>query len=476
MDARESGFRLFGQSRGRRETFMNIVEMDTKQVSTAKMYLTMAVPVVLSMLTSMVYNIADTWFISATGNTALIAGVSLNAPVLTFLMAFGNIFGQGGTSLISRLIGQKQADSSRQVSAACFYLAIGTGLLLSALMFFFRTPILQLLGATEETMEYAAAYYLCIAVGAVFLVASYVPMNLLRAEGLSRESMIDSIGGAVLNIILDPIFIFVLGLGAAGAAIATVLGYVFMNVLAVVMIRRKSRMLSVSVREAHTSAGNIAQIFSVGIPAAVTNILQSVSAVVVNQFLLTWGSDAIAAMGIALKVAMVGQMILIGLTFGGLPLFGYYYGGGRKEKFMELLRFCMRFVCITGAVCTVILFAAARPLIRFFVDDASLITMGTQMLRLQVLTLAFAGAVLLLTNVFQSMGRAREMFLLSISRQGILFLAVLIIAANLFGYYGILAAQAAADLLSAALAAGLYLHWKRRYQWPGEAAVQSPAE
>lgn len=447
---------------------MSIIEMDEKRVPMMRMYLSMALPVVLSMVTAMVYNIADTWFISATGITDLIAGVSLNAPVLTILMAFGNIFGQGGSTLISRLTGQKNTADALRVSSVCFYLSIAAGLIAGIVMLIFKAQFLHILGADQETMEYASAYYTVLAIGAVFIVASFIPTNLLRAEGLSKEAMFESIGGTVLNIILDPIFIFVFDLGAAGAAIATVLGYVFMDVYGVIIINKKSRLLSVSLRKAKTTRGNLGQIFGIGIPAAITNVMTSVSTILLNQFLLPYGNDMIAAMGIALKVALIGQLVLVGLTFGALPLFGYYFGGNRKEKFMELFRFCLRFVCITALAFTAVLFAASKLLIRFFVEDASLISAGTLMLRLQVIALVFAGIVLLLTIVFQSMGRMKEMFLLSVSRQGVVFLIVLFIASFIGGYYGIIAAQAIADVLSAALAAAMFIHMKKTYTWPSD--------
>ena len=446
---------------------MNIVEMDEKRVPLSKMYLSMAMPVVLSMVTTMVYSVADTWFISATGSTGLIAGVSLNAPVLTLLMAFGNIYGQGGSTLVSRLIGQRNTRSVREVSSACFWLAVATGIVIGAVMLIFRTPILYLLGASEETIQYAAGYYVWIAVGAPFIVLSFIPRNILRSEGMSRESMVGSVGGSVLNIILDPILIFAFGLGAGGAAIATVLGYVFTDAYSVAVIRRRSKLLSVSIREAKTSRSSLAQIFGIGIPAAVTNIMQSISAVLVNQFLLPYGTDQIAAMGIALKVALVGQLILVGMTFGSLPLFAYYFGGENRARFRELLRFCMRVILVTAAVLTAALFAAAPVLIRFFVEDAGLISAGTLMLRLQVISFVFVGVVLLLTIVFQSMGRAKEMLFLSVSRQGIVFLAVLLIASALFGYYGVIAAQAAADAVSAVLAVLLWMNLKRRLEPSG---------
>ena len=208
-------------------------------------YFKMALPVVLSMLVSLVYNMVDTWFIAQTQNTALVAGVSLCAPMFTLMVAMGDIFGLGGSSLISRLLGQGEEKRVRHVSAFCSYGAIVWGVLVGALMLIFRQPILHLLGASSDTMDSAMAYYSYLALGAPAIIFTLVPSNILRTEGMAVASMVGSITGTVVNIILDPIFIFGLNMGAGGAALATVLSNVVSAVLLVVLLVTKSQQLSV---------------------------------------------------------------------------------------------------------------------------------------------------------------------------------------------------------------------------------------
>ena len=185
-------------------------------------YFKMALPSVFGLMVSVVYNLADTFFIAQSNDTALIAGVSLCAPVFTALMAFGNIYGQGGSSLISRLLGQDDREGTGRVSSFCFYVALTTGVVLAALMMLFRVPLLGILGATAETMSHAQAYYTVLAIGAPATVLNFIHSNLVRCEGMATQSMIGSIGGTVINIILDPILITTVGWGARGAAIATI--------------------------------------------------------------------------------------------------------------------------------------------------------------------------------------------------------------------------------------------------------------
>lgn len=328
-------------------------------------YFKMALPSVFGLMVSVVYNLADTFFIAQSNDTALIAGVSLCAPVFTALMAFGNIYGQGGSSLISRLLGQDDREGTGRVSSFCFYVALTTGVVLAALMMLFRVPLLGILGATAETMPHAQAYYTVLAIGAPATVLNFIHSNLVRCEGMATQSMIGSIGGTVINIILDPILITTVGWGAGGAAIATIVGYLCSDLYFLWLLHKKSRCLSVKLSQCHVTGRELQQILGVGVTAALSNLMQ------------------------------------------------------------------------------------------LFVQDAGMIATGAQMLRWQVYTAAFGGVVLLLTVLFQATGKIIPSFLLSISRQGVVFLLALVVCVHLFQYQGVLMAQAVADILSAALALGL---------------------
>ncbi len=423
----------------------------------SRTYFKLALPVVLGMAVTLIYNLADTYFIARTGNTDLVAGVSLCAPVFTALMAFGNIYGQGGSSLISRMLGRNDRDGTARVSSFCFYAAIVTGLVLAVPAVLFRLPLLRLIGAKEATLPYASEYFTVLAGCAPIVILNFIHSNLLRCEGMSGLSMAGSVGGALLNIALDPIFISVLGLGARGAAIATVLGYVFTDVFLLVMLLRRSRYLSVVPRDCRVDRDELRQILGIGVTAAITNLASSLCLIVMNKYLAAYGSAKVAAMGIALKINMIGQSFLIGFAFGGVPLFGFLYGAEDKARLWQLIRFCLVFMCSLAAALSAGLILAARPLMGVFIHRADVIADGAVMLRWQAAGNVFAAAVMLLTCLFQAAGRMLPSFLLSVSRQGVVFLGVLAAAVALAGYGGLLAAQAIADLVSALLALGLYL-------------------
>lgn len=214
-------------------------------------YFKMAFPVVLGLVVTLIYNLADTFFIAQTGDTNLIAGVSLCAPVFTALMAFGNVFGQGGSSLISRLLGNDNTEGTARVSSFCFYIAIATGVVLAIVMTAFSTPLLSMLGADVDTIPHARSYYLVLSICAPIMVVSFIHQNLVRCEGLATESMIGTVIGAVINIILDPIFISVVGMGAMGAAVATVIGYFCSILYFLCVLKRKSHQLSIKLSDCH---------------------------------------------------------------------------------------------------------------------------------------------------------------------------------------------------------------------------------
>lgn len=206
-------------------------------------YFKLSIPVVISMIISLVYNLADTFFIASTNNADLVAGVSICAPLFTTLMAFGNIFGQGGNSLVSRYLGEKRVEAVKKISSFCFSCSIIIGLIITVFCFIFSNGILHVFGADGAVLKYATQYYSIIVLGSAFIIFSFVPSNLIRSEGLATESMIGTVLGAVINIILDPLFISYFGLGATGAALATVIGYMATDVYFFYILKRKTSII-----------------------------------------------------------------------------------------------------------------------------------------------------------------------------------------------------------------------------------------
>ena len=430
-----------------------------EKVPISKAYFKLSLPVVLSMVISLVYNMVDTFFVAQTQNTNLVAGVSLCAPIFTLMIALGDIFGIGGSSVISRLFGQKQDEEGKNVSDFCFYGAIVCGILVSLIMMIARKPILTILGTNQATLPYASQYYTYMALGATLIIVSLTPSNLMRTEGLATESMIGTITGSIINMILDPIFILYLNMGAGGAAIATIIGYFASDLVFIYLTLKKSKKLSISLKHTHITKNEVISIFTIGIPASITNLMSSFAMAMTNNYLVTYGNDKVAAMGIVLKINMIVLLVMIGFAFGAQPLLGYNYGAHNTKRLKEIIKFDL-FVEITFAVITSIILALfTASFIKIFMNDPSIIQAGTLMLRFLLLSSPCVGIILVFTTLFQSEGKALPALLLSIGRQGIVF-AIFLLLSNIFGYYGIISSQMIADIITAIIALILYKIYK----------------
>lgn len=444
-------------------------------------YMTLAIPVVLSMMVTLVYNTVDTYFIAHTGNTNMVAGVAIATPVFTVMIALGDIFGLGGSSVISRLYGQGRYDDGRRLSVFCFWGAVLTGILVIILGLTFHDPILRMLGADDSTWQYASQFYSLIILGSPFIIVSMTPTNLLRTEGFAGPSAAGSVVGTLINICLNPLFIHVFGWGAAGSAGATVIANICTDAYYVWFLITRSRNLSLDPRLMITRTGSAnapavarkstalrkpalaitrheaADILAIGIPASITNLMQSLGIIMVNLCLLSYGTDAVAAMGIALKIVMIAVMILVAFAFGGQPLIGYNYGAGNMQRLKDLLKFAYSFLSLLALAMTALLIAFAHPLMGFFTTDPHVVEFGSGMLRIQLLSTVCVAIVLVTTCTFQSAGKAVGALLLSISRQGVMLAITLFVGKALAGYHGVIAAQAVADLLTAVLAVVLFV-------------------
>ena len=425
-----------------------------------KAYFTMALPVVFSMVVSLIYNVVDTYFIAKTQNASLVAAVSLCAPLFTLMIALGDIFGIGGSSVLSRLFGQKENDMARNASGFCLYGSIVCGIFVTCILFLFKNPILHFLGASEETIVYASQYYKYIALGSTFIIVSLTPSNLIRTEGLATSSMVGTIIGSVVNIILDPLFIFTLNMGAGGAALATILGYFVSDIVFLYLTKTKAKRLTLSIKEAKIPKKIIKDIFVIGIPASLTNIVASLGQTLMNRSLIVYGNENVAAMGIALKVNMIILLVMVGFAFGAQPLLGFNYGAHNTERLKKLIKFDMMVELSFSIVTALILAIFAPSIISLFMKDPEIISIGSSMLRWLILTGPCVGIILVFTTLFQSEGKGIPALILSIARQGVVYALCLFFASKLFGLQGIIASQALSDLCTLLIALLIYKIYK----------------
>lgn len=415
-----------------------------------------ALPAMAAMLMVLVYNLADTFFIGQTHNALLVAAVSLATPVYLIFMSLGTLFGIGGTSVISRAFGEGNKEKARKSCAFCFWGCVFIGILLAALILIFIDPILNLIGASADTYEYAKSYLSIIVFAGPFVLISNCYGNVVRTEGESGKAMLGLLLGNLVNVILDPIFILALGLDIKGAAIATVIGNIVGAGFYISYFLKGKSMLSIRLKDFTVKQGIAASVLAIGVPAALGDVLMSVSQIIINSQMSHYGDMSVAGMGVAMKVITITGMICMGLGQGVQPILGYCVGAKTWKRFKEVFKFTIIFALILGTVLAAICYVFTNQIVSAFLTDQTAFAYAVQFARILLSTSFLFGVFYVLVNALQAMGAATPALLISMSRQGIIFIPVLFILQAVIGMTGLVWAQPVADVLSILIAAILF--------------------
>ena len=416
-----------------------------------------ALPAMAAMLMVLIYNLADTFFVGQTHDAYQVAAVSLAMPVFLMFMAVGTVFGMGGTSVISRALGQGRTDYAKKVCSFCMWGCVVVGVIMAALFLIFMKPILTMVGASEGTWAYAKSYLTIVSFGGPFVLISNAFSNIVRAEGKSAEAMMGQLLGNLLNVILDPIMILLLGWNITGAAIATLIGNIVGACYYILYFVRGKSSLSVSIKELSQPEKVCGPVCAIGIPAALGSVLMSVAQIIINSQLAKYGDMAVAGMGVAMKVVTITGMVCMGLGQGVQPLLGYCVGAKLWERFKKAFRFSMLFALSLGAVLTVICYLFTNQIVSAFLSDPAAYSYAVEFSRILLTTSFLFGVFYVLINTLQAMGAATPALIINLSRQGIIFIPALFILQAVVGINGLIWAQPVADLLSIGLAAILYI-------------------
>ena len=418
----------------------------------------MAVPTMISMLVVVIYNMADTFFIGQTKDPLQVAAVSLATPVFMIFMALGHLFGIGGSSAISRALGERRKDRAWHISSFCCYGSLGLGVMVAVISVLGMEQILHLIGASENTIGFARQYLTIISIGAPTIMFSTAFANILRGEGASRESMVGNLLGTIVNIILDPVMILGLGWGVSGAALATIIGNIAACFFYISYYVRGKSMLSIHVKDFRMGERIAASVAAIGIPASLNNILMSFANIILNQALVGYGDTPVAAMGVALKSNMLVVLLQIGLCVGIQPLIGYNYGSGNKKRLMQVFKFTGVVSVIMGMLLTLFMIIARKTMIQVFINDAEVVSYGIRMVVALQLSAPFIGILFLCINTIQGMGKALPSLVLTVCRQGLIFIPLIFILNAMLGLDGVIYAQPAADYLSILVGIMICMH------------------
>lgn len=413
---------------------------------------TLAIPTIIGQLVVLIYSLADTFYIGRTNNPLMVAGASLILPVYNICISIAGLAGVGGGTLISRLLGAGKEEQARKVSAFSFYLSIGFSLLFSAAVMLLMNPLLNLLGASGGTYAYAKQYAFCVIVlGALPTVMSITMSNLLRSVSCAKQAGFGVSMGGIINIFLDPLFMFVLfpaGMETAAAGVATMCSNVIVCIyyLIVILRMRRSTVLTLSPRTGIPKLKNICAVFSVGIPAALATLLFDLAYVVIDKLATGYGDIPLAAIGIVLKAERLPLNVGIGLCQGMMPIAAYNYSSGNHGRMRAVVSLSRMAGLVIAAVSIVLYEIFAGNILRFFINDEQTVLIGANFLRVRCLATPFMFMCFHLVNLFQAVGKGDKALFLAVVRWAVFNIPMLCLFNAVFGMYGIVCTQLAADV------------------------------
>lgn len=444
------------------------------QGNMTKTLLRLCLPAVAAMTINGIYNVVDAFFIGLTGETGAIGAISVVFPLFIVMTAFSVGVAVGAGNYISRCLGAGEfADAQKAYDAAVIF-SVLLGLVTSAAALIWMDPMLYLLGAREGIMPYAHAYASWIIYGSTFVILNGVLAGTIRAEGNALYSTVALLAGTVLNMLLDPLFIFTLGMGIEGAALATLISYIVTFVISVLYYTSKRAIVKLRFRFSGISKAVTSEIIKTGIPAMIKQLLLAVVFCIINMLSASYGEDAVTAAGICAKVNSFVAMTLLGITQGFMPVAAFNYGAGNYARVQDAFKKVLLVSVLFAGLSTVSYLLFERQLVALFCRDAAVIRVGVRFMHAFALGLVPMAVAFLMDSLFFACGRGKASMLLSLSRQGFIFIPLVFVTDALFGLNGVIWSSAAADTLCClCVTLPLYIAFAR---WMKRGRTTQPAQ
>ncbi len=431
-----------------------------EEKNSSKAIMRVGLPAMLGQLTTLIYNIADTFFVSLTKEPATIAAVTLCAPILLIIMSIACIFGMGGSSVIARLLGEEKVEECGATMNFCVYAMAIAGVATLVLGLAFLQPLAKISGADADNMAYTCDYLKWIFIGAPFIMLANGFVHLFRSAGLIKESTVGLVLGNAINMVLDYVFIAILGLGTAGAALATSLGFLCATLYYIACMAREwqkgNQLTPLAPKHFPPNAAMARNVVSIGIPGALITVLMSVSNIVLNNYIGLYGSDAVASYGIAYKLDMVPILLSVGLSQGVAPLIGYCYGGNEKKRMSDIVKHTVLYGIFMGAAFTASFMLFGKPLAAIFLQDKALIEQTGYFLKVLCLSAPLLGVINMMTSYFQALGKAVKSLAITLLRNAVLFIPGVIILNYFWKLNGVIAAQPVVEAVLAIICLLMY--------------------
>ena len=426
-----------------------------------KALLALGFPTMIGMMINALYNLADAYFVGGLG-TSQMGAITVAFPLGQVVVGIGLLFGHGAASYLSRLLGRGNIETANKAASTAIYSGLFVGAAVIICSVLFMKPILHLLGASETVMPYALTYTGIYITFSIFNVFNVTMNNIVSSEGAAKTTMCVLMTGAVLNVLLDPVFIYRLDLGVAGAAIATAISQGVSALMYLGYILRKKSLFRFSIRDYRLSKEILSEILKIGIPTLAFQLLTSLSMTMINDGAKSYGDSALAAMGPVTKIMSLGSLMVFGFLKGLQPIAGYSYGAKKYDRLREAVKtsilwstiFCVIFGLATAAFSSAILSVFTK-------NDMEMIRIGGTALRVNGLSFLLFGFYTVYSSLFLAMGKAKEGCFLGACRQGICFVPVILVLPGIWGLQGILYAQPIADVLSAFITIFMAVHLQK---------------
>ena len=426
----------------------------------APLVVSLGVPTTISMLVTSIYNMADTAFVGTLGTSAS-GAIGIVFGYMAILQAIGFMFGQGSGSQIARLLGQRRHEAANRIASTGFLTAVALGVIVAFVSWFKLDGLLRLLGSSETILPYARSYCRFILLGAPFIVGSFVLNNILRFEGLAMKAMVGLVTGAALNLLLDPLLIFVFHMGTAGAGLATAFSQLVGFLILLGMFLRGVTQSRLSFRFYTHDVRDVLRIVAIGLPSLIRQAMGSLGTILLNRCARVYGDAAVAAMAIVSRISMFVFSVGLGLGQGYQPVCSFNYGAGKYRRVRAAFHATLRITVLLLAALSVAVYVAAPWLVRFFRDDPEVAAIGVQALRYSCFVMPILPFSVLTNMTLQSCGRALPASFLALLRSGLYFIPLLLLLERSFGILGIQIAQPLADILTAATSIPFVIYFFR---------------
>lgn len=423
-----------------------------------KALMSLGIPIMIGMLINALYNLVDAYFVGGLGESQM-GAISIVFPLGQVVVGLGLMFGNGAASYLSRLLGQGDRDTANKVASTALYGSVIIGAILILIATIFLKPILTLLGATETILPYALVYARIYVISCIFNVFNVTMNNIVASEGAAKTTMCALLLGAVMNIGLDPVFIYVLDMGVAGAAIATAISQFVSTLVYLTYALRKKSVFTFSIREFIPSRQILAEILKIGVPTLTFQLLTSLSIALINRAANGYGDAVIAGMGAVTRVTSMGTLVVFGFLKGFQPIAGFSYGAKKFDRLQEAIKTSILwstvFCVIVGALMAIF---STQIISQFTEGNAEMISVGSKSLMANGISFMLFGFYTVYSSLLLALGKGTAGFLLGACRQGICFVPVILILPMVWGMNGILYAQPIADVISAIITVFMAVH------------------